>query len=94
MSLLRFMEIRRKVDAKVYGFEYSFADDVIEGYSGQDHVQAEAAIQLAVDASQGRNPAAKKVIIQSDNASGFSSQELFLFILNMNNIIDDEKLLC
>ena len=54
------MEIRRKVDAKVYGFEYSFSDDVIEGYSGQDHVQAEAAIQLAVDASQGRNPAAKR----------------------------------
>ena len=53
-----------------------------------------AVIQLAVDTVQDRHPAAKKFIIQSDNASGFSSQELIPFIFNMNTRIDDEKTLC
>ena len=48
-------------------------------------------IQLAVDTVQDRHPASKKVIIQSDNASGFSSQELIPFILNMNTILYDEE---
>ena len=51
-------------------------------------------IQLDVDIVQYRHPASKKVIIQSDNASGFASQELILFILNMNTRLDDEKVLC
>ena len=49
MSLLGIMEIRWKVDGGFSGFEYSFADYVINGYSGQDHVQVAAVINLAVD---------------------------------------------
>ena len=60
MSLLGIMEIRWKVYGGFSGFEYSFSDYVINGYSGQDHVQVEAIIQLAVDKVQDRHPAAKK----------------------------------
>ena len=51
----------------------------------------EAVVQLAVDTLQDLHPAAKKVIIQSDNASGFSSQGLILSIFNMNTRLDYEK---
>ena len=51
----------------------------------------EALIQLAVDTVQDRHTAAKKVVIQSDNTSGFYSQELVFFIFNMNTRLDDEK---
>ena len=48
-----------------------------------------AVIQLDVDTLQNRHPAAKNVIIQSDNASDFSSEELVTLILNMNNRLDN-----
>ena len=91
MSLLGIMEIRWKVDGEVSGYEYSFVDYVMKGYSGQDSLQVSAVIQLAVDTVQDRHPASKKFIIQSDNASGFSSQELIPFIFDMNTRLDDEK---
>ena len=50
-----------------------------------------AVIQLAVDTVQYRHPAAKKVIIQSYNASGFASQELIPFIFNINTRLDDKN---
>ena len=77
MSLLGFMEIRWKVDGDVSEFEYSFVYCVIKGYSDQDPVQVAAVIQLSVDRVQDLHPAAKKFIIQSDNASDFASQEWF-----------------
>ena len=40
---------------------------------------------------QDRHPAAKKVIIQSDNASGFASQDLVPFIFSINTSLDDEN---
>ena len=53
MGLLGIMEIRRKIDGEVSGFEYSFFFDyVIKGYSGQDHVQVSVVTQLAVDTIQ------------------------------------------
>ena len=60
MSLLVIMEIRWKVDGEVSGFEYSFVDYVIKGYSGQYHVLVTALIQLAVDTLQYHNPATKR----------------------------------
>ena len=78
MLLLGFMGIRWKVDGYVSGFEYSFVDYVIKGYYGQDHAQVESVIKLAVDTVQDRHPAAKYVIIQSDNASCFCSDKLHL----------------
>ena len=74
MILLAILEMRWKVDGEVSGFEYSFVDYLIKGHSGQNHVQVEAVIQLDVDTVQDRHPAAKKVIIQSYNESGFASQ--------------------
>ena len=94
LSLLGIMDMRCKIDREVSGFEYSFVDDLIKGYSGRDHVQVAAVIQLVVGKVQNRHPSAKKFIIQSDNASGFASQEIILFIFNMNTRLDDEKLLC
>ena len=54
-------------------------------------MQVADVIKLAVDTVQDYHPTAKKFISQSDNASGFSSQELIPFIFNMNTRLDDEK---
>ena len=94
MSLLGFMEIRWKVDGEVSIFEYSFVDSLIKGYSFQYHVQVVAVIQLAVDTVKDRHTVTKKVVIQSDNASGFASQELIPLIFNINTRLDNEKMLC
>ena len=93
MSLLGIMEIMWKVDGEVSWFEYSFIGYLINIYSGQDILQVAAVIQLVVDIVQDRHPVAENVIIQLDNASGSASQELILFIFNINTILDDEKML-
>ena len=80
MSLLGMMEVRWKVDYKISGFEYSFVDYFIKGYSGQDHVQVTAVIQLYVETVQDRHPASNNIIIHSYNASGFASHELIPLI--------------
>ena len=67
------MEIRWKVDGEVSWFEYSFIDYVIKGYSSQDHVQAAAVIQLAVDTVQERHLAAKSSLFSQIMQIGFSS---------------------
>ena len=69
------------MDGEISGFKYSFADCVIKGYSGQDHVQVAAVIQLAVEIVQDHHPAAKKIMIQSDNSSVF----------NMNTRLHNEE---
>ena len=71
MSLLGVMEVRWKVDGKTSGFKYSFVDYSIKGYSGQDHVKFVAVIQLDPETVQCLHPAAKKIITQSYNSSGF-----------------------
>ena len=50
-------------------------------------------ILLAVDTVQDCRPAAKKVIIQSDNAIEFASQELIPFVFNINTRLGDLKML-
>ena len=90
MSLLEFMEIRWKFDGEVSGFEYSSVDDVIKAYYVHDHVKVATIIQLAVDKMQDHHTAAKKFIIQSDNASCFDSQELIPLIFNMNTRRGDD----
>ena len=52
MSFLVIMEIRWEVYGGVSGFEYSFVDFLINGYSGQYHVQVAAVIHLDVDKLQ------------------------------------------
>ena len=47
------------VYGEVGGFEYSFVDYTIKGYSGQDHVQVEAVIQLDFGTVKYRRPATK-----------------------------------
>ena len=74
ISLLRMVEVRWKLGGKISGFEYSFVDYVIKGYSGQGHVQVAAVIQLDIEKVQYLHPAENKIIIQSDNSSGFASQ--------------------
>ena len=93
MSLLVSIEIRWKLDGEASGFEYLSIDYVIKGYSGQDSVLVSVVINLNVDIVQDRHPVAENFIIQLDNASGSASQELILFIFNINTILDDEKML-
>ena len=45
-------------------------------------------IKLAIDTVQYHHHATRKFIIQSDNLSGFGSQEIVLFILNLNTRLD------
>ena len=85
------MEVRWKVDGEISAIEQSFVDYIIRGYYDQDHAQVVAVIQLYVDTVQDYHTSTKEVIIQSDIASGFSSQELIPFMFNMNTIIDDEN---
>ena len=80
-------------DGEDSGFEYSFVDFVIKWYTGQIHVKVADLIQWALDTVQYRHPAAKKFFIQSDNASGFGTQELIQLIFNMNARLDVEKYL-
>ena len=79
------------MDGKISEFVYSFVDYVIKGYSGQDHVHIAAAIQLAVDTVRYRHTSAKNIIIHTDNASGFASQELIPFVFNMNTRLYNGK---
>ena len=77
--------------AKKSRFEYSFVDYIIKGYSGQVHVQVASAIQLASVTVQGRHPASKKIIIQSENPRGYSSQYLITLIFNTSTRFHDEN---
>ena len=45
-------EVRWKVDRNYSGFEQLFFDYAVMGYSGQDHVQVGAVVQLAVQKLQ------------------------------------------
>ena len=54
-------------------------------------MQVAAVVQLGVQRVQDLHPVAKKVIIQSDNASCFASQEIIPFVLNMNTRLHAEK---
>ena len=54
-------------------------------------MQVAAVVQLAAHTLQDRYPTAKKVVIQSYNAIGFSSQEIIPLIFNMNTRLRDEK---
>ena len=91
ISMLVMMEVRWKVDGKIIGFIYSFVDYVIKEYSGQDHVHISATIQLAVNTVQVFNHASNNIIIHSENACGFASQELIPLIFNMNTRLHGEK---
>jgi hypothetical protein len=84
MSVLGAMFSRWKDDGENRGFQYSFVDYIIDGYTGQDNLQVAAVVQQIMRTVQDRHPGVKKVIIQSDNATGFASQELIPFIFHMN----------
>ena len=43
------VEVKWKVDGEISGFQYSFFDYVIKGYSSQDKVKVAAIIKLAVE---------------------------------------------
>ena len=78
------MEVRWKVDGEISAIEQSFVDYIIRGYYDQDHAQVVAVIQLYVDTVQELHPAANKIMIYSDNSSGFAPHELIPFVFNMN----------
>lgn len=84
MSLLGSMIIRFLETEELSGYEYQFSDYIFKGYSGQDNIQVAAAIEVIVDQTRRRFPEIKNIVIQSDNASCFASQELVPFIFHLN----------
>ena len=54
-------------------------------------MQIAAIVKLLVQTVQYHHLASKKVIIHSDNASGFASQELTTFIFNMKTRLRTDK---
>ena len=69
---------------KTKGFEYKFIDCVFKGYTGQDNIQMAAALELLIGIVQEQDTNIKEIIIQSDNATCFASQELIPFIYHLN----------
>ena len=64
--------------------KYSFVDYVINGYSGEEHVQFAAVINLMSNGIMKNHPNIKEVFLQSDNATCFSSQDLIPYIYQLN----------
>ena len=85
MSFLGTMDIRwvKTIDGK--GFQYNFCDYVFKSYSGQDNVQVASAIEEIVKNTKEHYPHVKQIILQSDNATCFSSQELIPYIYHLNH---------
>lgn len=72
------------IEKEVGGFEYSFLNLLFKDYTGQDHVQVSSAIEKIVSYVNEKYPEVKEIIIQSDNATCFASQEHIPFIYHMN----------
>ena len=66
------------------GIVYRFENYIFKGYAGQDNVQVAAAIQQIVKVVKTNYPEIVEVILQSDNALCFASQELIPFIYHLN----------
>ena len=73
------------------GYEYSFEDYIIKGYSGQDNVQVGAVVSTIITRIKLTKPKIKSIIFQSDNASCFASQELIPFIHHINTQMRDDR---
>lgn len=74
----------KTVEIEVGGFEHSFIDFVFKNYTGQDHTQVAAAIEQLVSHVHQKYPEVREIILQSDNATCFSSQEHIPFIHHLN----------
>ena len=83
---------RLKIADDEMGNEYSFHNYVVKGYISQDHVQVGAIIQLPSRIINDNGLEIQNIIVQSDNASGFSSINLIPFIDNMNSYNKRQKL--
>eukprot|EP00957_Ditylum_brightwellii_P167129 12722989-Ditylum_brightwellii.AAC.1 len=66
-------------------YQYEFIDVVVEGYTGQDHVQVAAVISHFLQNVKSKHPVAELVFMQSNNASYFSSQEHIPYIYHNND---------
>ena len=73
------------------GFEYHFFDIVMKGHAGQDNVQVAAALELIVELVHERFPETEDIVLQSDNASCFSSQELIPYVFQMNEELSSKS---
>ena len=82
MSLLDTMIVQWLTENK--GFVYCFENFVFKGYAGQDHVQVAASLQQIVKEVKSNYLEIKEIVIQSDNASCFASQELIPFVYHLN----------
>lgn len=66
------------------GFEHNFIDTVVGDYTGQDHVQVAAVIEILFHHIRTHIPGITEINIESDNASCFASQNHIPFILHLN----------
>ena len=76
--------IRWKICDNEAGFEYSFHDYIVKGYSVQEYVQVGVIIRLASRIVIDNGHFINNIIIQSNKDRGFSSTNLILFIYNVN----------
>eukprot|EP00957_Ditylum_brightwellii_P203889 15336682-Ditylum_brightwellii.AAC.1 len=86
MSVLGLMALHRRNDHQTSntGMEYSFCDFAVGGHSAQDSVQVSALLQTIVSFVKDKFPLVSKIIVQSDNASCFASQNLIPYVFHMN----------
>lgn len=90
MTMLRTMVIQWIMNNQEAGaFEYCFVNYIFKGYSGQDNVQVASAIQEIRQWIGQTYDNVRDIVIQSDNASCFSSQELIPFIYHLNKETHD-----
>lgn len=90
MSLLGAMIVRWVETEDCKGYEYRFSDYVFKGYAGQDNTQVAAAIEVIVNQVHKTYPYVKQIVLQSDNATCFASQELIPFIYHLNRELEEK----
>ena len=82
MSLLGTMLVQWSAEKN--GFVYRFDNIAFKGYAGQDNVQVAAAVKQVIEQVKTNYPEIREIIVQSDNATCFASQELIPFIYHLN----------
>lgn len=92
MSLLGCMVVQWITNGESTGFKHTYIDIIFKGYSGQDNVQVSSALQLLVEKVHEMLPSVATIVLQSDNASCFESQNLIPFVYHLNRESESKHL--
>eukprot|EP00957_Ditylum_brightwellii_P055068 4173980-Ditylum_brightwellii.AAC.1 len=79
------VEYYRKKGMSVLGaMEYKFVNCIFKGYAGQDNVQVALALEIMVQDTKRKHPGIKEIVLQSNNATCFASQDHIPFLFHTN----------